>query len=189
MATRKSKPIVDAAIQRVKLHLSKFQQENPDVCWEWMGAVSSGGYGKIYVTAAGKTGAYSVHRISMLIKQKNDDPEACVIHSCDNPRCFNPSHLSWGTHKDNMQDKVRKGRTPDYSKIVARGEKHGSKNRPERVSKGTSRPNAALNPDKVLEIRKSNDSYSILAERYGVSKATICRARTGHCWKHVSPSP
>ena len=40
------------------------------------------------------------------------------MHSCDNPICCNPKHLSKGTHKDNSDDKVRKNRH-------AFGEKNG----------------------------------------------------------------
>jgi len=34
-----------------------------------------------------------------------------VLHSCDNPRCVDPTHLRLGTHKENMEDKVFRKRT------------------------------------------------------------------------------
>jgi len=38
-------------------------------------------------------------------------PDNCVImHKCDNKRCIRVSHLLLGTQKDNIQDKVNKGR-------------------------------------------------------------------------------
>jgi hypothetical protein len=36
--------------------------------------------------------------------------EQIILHSCDVPNCINPNHLMLGTHQDNVQDKVNKGR-------------------------------------------------------------------------------
>lgn len=79
----------------------------PRACWLWKNASSSQGYGRVKV--GGKL--YSPHRLVCEWKhgpppQENLD----VLHECDNPRCVNPQHLSWGTRSQNMRDCVKRGR-------------------------------------------------------------------------------
>jgi hypothetical protein len=42
-----------------------------------------------------------------------------------------------------------------------------------------------LNEEKVKEIRKSTESYGILAARYNISVPTVCDIRKRKSWKHV----
>jgi hypothetical protein len=53
----------------------------------------------------------TVHRVSYEEHSQTKIPIGLVVmHSCDNKICCNPAHLSVGTHKDNSQDMIQKGR-------------------------------------------------------------------------------
>jgi len=79
-------------------------------CWEWQGTKSRG-YGCFHAFLDGKRRTVKAHRGSFSIHNGVEIPEGLdVMHSCDNPGCVNPSHLSLGTRKDNMQDAASKGR-------------------------------------------------------------------------------
>lgn len=45
---------------------------------------------------------------------KKGDPY--VLHSCDNKRCINLEHLRFGTHSENMQEAIERGRFDSYWK-------------------------------------------------------------------------
>jgi HNH endonuclease len=75
-------------------------------CWNWPKYKNEKGYGCITYNGI----KFAVHRLSFQ-HYKGIIPKGMVImHECDNPSCFNPDHLFLGTHQDNMDDMVRKGR-------------------------------------------------------------------------------
>ena len=78
----------------------------PDECWDWQRAKTTAGYGSL-VFNGNKT--YS-HRVAHESINGPITDSLHVLHSCDNPACCNPAHLSLGTNQDNIADSVRKGR-------------------------------------------------------------------------------
>lgn len=77
---------------------------NPNKCWNW--TANGQRYGSFKIGA----GEYKSNRIAYFLHHNIDPMFLSVIHSCDNPKCCNPAHLSLGTHDDNMKDMVNKGR-------------------------------------------------------------------------------
>ena len=131
-------------------------------CWEWMGTRTKNGYGQIQY----KGKKILIHRLMWFLTW-GYMPKKLILHSCDNPSCFNPDHLSEGTQQDNMDDKVKRNRQ-------AKGEKQG-------LSK--------LTEKKVIAIKKKYKSgrynQTELGERFGVSHAAICRIINRKTWKHL----
>jgi hypothetical protein len=132
----------------------------PDECWPWTKALYKSGYGR-----ARFLGRQTVaHRVVWTLI--HGDPQSLqVCHRCDNRKCCNPSHLFLGTAKVNSDDKIAKGR--------------------ERWLRGSALPAAKLNEVAVLEIRRSQETTTALAKRFGVSFAAVALARKGATWKHV----
>jgi len=78
-----------------------------NACWNWRGARDRGGYGLFSV----KRKAVRAPKAALLLfGADTPDRGALACHSCDNPGCVNPEHLHWGTHEENMTEKVARGR-------------------------------------------------------------------------------
>jgi hypothetical protein len=88
-----------------------------------------------------------------------------VCHSCDNRKCVNPDHLFVGTHQDNMDDMVKKGRA---------GRNIGFK-----------ASNRKLTDDQVREIKNSTLSSRKLGPLMGVGYKTIQCIRKGTAYREV----
>lgn len=66
------------------------------------------GYATGWVVINGVRKSTTKHR-KVYYEATGEWPEV-VRHKCDNPRCINPLHLEGGTHLDNNNDKVARGR-------------------------------------------------------------------------------
>lgn len=135
------------ALEDVELFWSKVTILGPDDCWPWTGPVQSKGYG-IFKKKTASSIAYWL--VKGLI------PKGQIVrHTCDFRLCCNPHHLIVGTHQNNTDDMVQRGRS-DFPK--ARGRKR-------------------LTNEQVKEIRTlaGTATHQVLADRFGTSDATISR--------------
>ncbi len=132
-------------------------------CWEWAGnTFHSFGYGQLRILGKGReahTVAYEVWR--------GEIPEGMLVrHTCDNPPCINPEHLILGTHQDNHDDMVDRGRELS----------------------GEINPMAKLTEEDVLDIRLLTGmgaTRTDTAKAFGVSQATVTNIVLRKTWKKV----
>lgn len=92
-------------------------------CWEWTGAKDKRGYARVNVNQRNVTAYQVVYEICRGDVPKTLNGERVhLMHSCDNPACVHPWHLSVGTARLNSQDMIAKGRAvhppmrPDVTK-------------------------------------------------------------------------
>lgn len=108
------------------------------------------------------------HRVSYEVNHGPIPAGMLVMHSCDNPSCVNPGHLSVGTQLDNMQDCSRKGR-------VSNGGTSGESN-------GRSKLNNETALAAYIDPRDSKE----IAKDYGVTDTAIRLLKGGKTWRHVT---
>lgn len=79
-------------------------------CWIWTGDKNHKGYGLLRPNAHSISRTSSAHRV-VYEEECGPIPSGMfVCHHCDNPSCVRWDHLFLGTHRDNQNDMVRKGR-------------------------------------------------------------------------------
>ncbi len=143
--------------------------EDPDECMLWPRAKVAFGYGQITVGSYGKVQVHrQVHCLAYELSVGPIPEGLCVLHSCDIPACFRPSHLFTGTKLDNRRDCEKKGRARH-----ANGEKVNT---------------AKLTEEKVREVfrlRAEGYSQQAIADHLKVRQTSISRILLRQYWKHL----
>lgn len=132
-------------------------------CWEFNGRKDSSGYGRFDFDSRD----VSAHRTAYEIWVGPIPDGMIIMHSCDNPPCINPDHLSVGTYRDNMEDMARKGRSS--------------------VRPGESNPFSKLTESQAIEVLNRPDKpLRYFSEKFHVSISTISKIRTGKNWSYLN---
>jgi hypothetical protein len=92
-----------------------------ETCWLWESAFFDNGYGQ-YTFYQGKV--FKAHRMAWLLTYGSvpdyKKTGLVLMHTCDNKRCVNPSHLKAVTSRENVHDAIAKDRSPTHRK----GQRH-----------------------------------------------------------------
>lgn len=132
-------------------------------CILWTGVKNNKGYGRLTYQSK----QLSAHRAAFEIAHGQISDGLFVLHSCDNPLCINPEHLSLGDQSENMRQASERGRCKGG---IMQGEHHHK---------------AKLTKKDILSIRQDLKSCTELSKKYNVSIATISSIKTGKTWRHV----
>lgn len=158
---------INTQIQRGKTPEQRFWEKVSvsDGCWDWQSAIGTRGYGLFWKDT--KTRTIFAHRYSYELHHGPIPAGAVIMHSCDNPSCVNPWHLSAGTVRENALDAKAKGR-------LAAGERNNGGNK--------------LTNPQVLEIMslKGVVAGRKVGERFNVSKTTVQHIWAGKIWNCVT---
>ena len=128
--------------------------EKGNGCWQWTAGTNRHGYGVFTMDGEQLLAHRAAWQLTYgPVPEGEGAHGTCVCHTCDNRLCVNPAHLFLGSHQDNMDDMVVKGRNV----------------------RGTEQRSAKLTEDDVEKIRANEQGLSQrdLANLYGVSQPTI----------------
>lgn len=146
---------------------AKWKRDPQSGCWLWTASTAGKGYGQLRIPGT-RRNVYA-HRFSYELYRGAIPPGMQLLHSCDNPRCVNPDHLSIGTCKENLQDMKEKDRST-----------FGERNQRAVLSE------AQVAAIKVLLADGSMPQRAI-ASQFGVSQIQVSRIKRGERWERVRP--
>lgn len=145
-------------------------------CWVWKAGKygnRTGTPGQFYGVFRFRDETWLAHRVAYILTFGEIPEGKNVLHVCDFPPCVRPDHLFSGTHLENIQDCVAKGR---------------HKKPPGNFSVGSARHNSKLTENQVLEIRalaQRGTPFGMLAKMYNTHRVNIGVIVHRGSWRHI----
>jgi hypothetical protein len=153
-------------------------------CWLWSGAKNGDGYGLMDFGNAHPNDApmaaeprrdrmERAHRVAYTVFRGAPVNE-CLMHSCDQPLCVNPWHLTDATRSANIKDMWAKGRQGNPTRRPLRGE---------------ASPHSKLTEADVRRIREllaAGMSYRRVGAEVGCGWSAVREVAAGRTWRHVA---
>lgn len=141
-------------------------------CWLWQG-YSANNTPQVGAYPDGKKTMVSVRKLMRELLSGQPQPAGHYGQTCGNPLCVNPSHTLWRGEKSHMRHMAKKRKVTAVTAM---------KLREYRIKSGM----AKIDEAQAEEIRMSNESGPVLAERFGVSKSWINKIKRGRAWRVLS---
>lgn len=154
----------------ITIQAIKDRTEEVGECWIWQQGTTNG-YPSMKVKGCG---CKLVRRIVVELDGRPAAPRQPVIVSCEEPLCVNPKHLQRSSIKAVAKQAAKKG--------VWSGKARCAKI----AAAKRAAPGAKLTMEQAREIRLSEETGPVLAERYGVNRSLIKSIRAGRAWKDYS---
>ncbi len=140
---------------------ARVERGAPDECWPFRKAPTHE-YGQLMDNRR----PVLAHRLAYSLT-KGEIPEGMVVrHTCDNPPCCNPAHLTIGTYADNSRDMTERSRAARLFQIST----------------------TKLTDEQVRQIvrrRRAGEGSADLASEFGVSRGYINDLAAGRAYRAI----
>lgn len=151
-------------------------------CWN---CISHSQHPDGYVYVYSLDGKIKLHKRVLEIKLGRSlqvDCDELTRHTCDNPQCCNPDHLLIGTHQDNVDDMISRGRGY-WQKNTGYFKWHERKKR-------NKHPKPLLSEETIINIYKDALEncipYNQLDKKYGVCRGVASNIANHKTYKHIT---
>ena len=143
-------------------------------CWHWRMAAFNGSP-RVRVNFNGKSQMMAGRKAAYILAYEKDIPKGHRVYRaahCHSKDCLNPEHVRAGSPQQEGSVVSKTGRNKgNLGRIIA--------------NQRNSRARAKLTLEQVREIRASDETQRVKAERYGVHEKTIHLIETGKRWRET----